>query len=65
MLELGVERNRGNLPSWHPFDMRWLLNLLKSLFSSRPQKTGRAELLGMYLGESNHTGRRKSNRDRA
>lgn len=48
--------------------MRWFLNLLKSvlgLFSSRPRKTGRAELLGMYLGESNHTGRRKPNRDRA
>lgn len=45
--------------------MRWLINLLKSLFSSRPRKTGRGELLGMYLGESNHTGRRKPNRDRA
>lgn len=48
--------------------MRWFLNLLKSffgLFSSRPRKTGRGELIGMYLGESNHTGRRKPNRDRA
>jgi hypothetical protein len=45
--------------------MRWLMNLLKSLFASRPKKTSRGELLGMYLGESNHTGRRKSNRDRA
>jgi len=45
--------------------MRWLLNLLKSLFAPRPKKTDRAQLLGMYLGESNHTGRRKPNRDRA
>jgi hypothetical protein len=45
--------------------IRWLINLLKSLFSSRPQKTDRARLLGMYFGESNHSGRRKSNRDRA
>lgn len=45
--------------------MRWLLNFLKSLFSSKPRKTGRGELLGMYLGESNHSGRRKPNRDRA
>lgn len=48
-----------------PLFMRWLLNLLKSLFTPRPRKTGRAELLEMYLGESNHTGRRKANRDRA
>ncbi|MBC8095507.1 MAG: hypothetical protein H7Y43_06825 [Akkermansiaceae bacterium] len=45
--------------------MRWLLSLLKSWLATRPRKTGRGELLGMYLGESNHTGRRKSNRDRA
>lgn len=45
--------------------IRWFMHLLKSLFSSRPRKTDRVELLGMYFGESNHAGRRKSNRDRA
>jgi hypothetical protein len=47
--------------------MRWLLNLLRALFgsSSREKKTNRAELFSMYMGESNHTGRRKPNRDRA
>ena len=53
------------LQSYGAFMFRWLWNLLKSLFSSRPRKTGRAELLGMYFGESNRAGRRKSNRDRA
>jgi hypothetical protein len=45
--------------------IRWLLILLKSVWSPRPGKTDRAELLGMYFGESNQSGRRKSNRDRA
>jgi hypothetical protein len=45
--------------------MRWVLNFMKNLFASRPAKTSRADLLGMYFGESNRSGRRKSNRDRA
>jgi len=47
------------------FMMRWLLMLLKSVWTQRPGKTDRAQLLGMYFGESNEVGRRRSNRDRA
>jgi hypothetical protein len=45
--------------------MRWLLMLLKNVWTQRPGKTDRAQLLGMYFGESNEVGRRRSNRDRA
>lgn len=45
--------------------IRWLLILFKNLWSPRPAKTERTELLGMYFGESNQSGRRKQNRDRA
>ena len=64
--ELFVESRPGCRVIFAPQDMRWFWNLLKSLFSSRTPKAGRHELLGMYFGESNHTGgRRKPNRDRA
>jgi hypothetical protein len=45
--------------------MRWLFILLKSVLSPRSRGTERTDLLGMYFGESNHSGRRHPNRDRA
>jgi hypothetical protein len=45
--------------------MNWLLNFLRSLFARRRKTVTRPQLLGMYFDESNHYGRRKSNRDRA
>jgi hypothetical protein len=45
--------------------MRWLLAFLRTLFSDRPKSTTRPRLIGMYFGENNSGGRKKSNRDRA
>jgi hypothetical protein len=47
--------------------MRWLLPFLRRVFSFRRSSTGRRRhhLMGMYFDESNSTGRRKANRDRA
>ena len=45
--------------------MRWLFKLLRKLFGSAERKKSRPELMSMYFQESNHLGRRKSNRDRA
>ena len=46
--------------------LRKLFLLVVSFFADRPAKpNSKNNLLGMYFGESNSTGRRKSNRDRA
>ena len=45
--------------------MRALFIFFRNLFFSRRNPTSRRNLLGMYFGESNGGGRRKSNRDRA
>jgi hypothetical protein len=45
--------------------MRWLLNLIKSVFAGRPTRTDRSALMGMYLNESNSLRKRKPNRERA
>jgi hypothetical protein len=47
----------------HTEPMRWLFNVIRSLFSSRASNITRPQLLGMYFQESNQT-RRKPNRAR-
>ncbi len=44
---------------------RKLFSLFASLFAGRSKPNSKRSLLGMYFGESNSGGRRKSNRDRA
>ncbi len=43
---------------------KWF-EMLKNAFVFRRKPTSTRNLLGMYFGESNSGGRRKSNRDRA
>ncbi len=45
--------------------MRWLFTWLRSFFGTKERSKDQRRLLGMYFDESNHSGRRKSNRDRA
>jgi len=45
--------------------MSWLISWLKSLLGLKERSKDQRRLLGMYFNESNHTGRRKPNRDRA
>ncbi|HZV36018.1 MAG TPA: hypothetical protein VFB72_15690 [Verrucomicrobiae bacterium] len=45
--------------------MRRLFKYIVGLLSFRRNPTSRHNLIGMYLGESNSSGGRKPNRDRA
>ena len=45
--------------------MRWLFRFFRDLFAPKSRKPIRPKLFGMYFEESNGTGRRKPNRDRA
>jgi hypothetical protein len=45
--------------------MRRFFKYLASIFANRRTPAKNRHLLGMYFGESNSGGRRKSNRDRA
>jgi hypothetical protein len=45
--------------------MRLLFNFIRSIFGFGRKTEKRPNLMKMYFGESNSTGRRKSNRDRA
>jgi hypothetical protein len=45
--------------------MRKFFAMIRNFFADRQKPTDRRHLLGMYFGESNSGGRRKSNRDRS
>jgi len=45
--------------------MHWFLKWLRDFFGMKERSKDQRRLLGMYFDESNHTGRRKANRDRA
>jgi hypothetical protein len=44
---------------------RKLILIIRNSVTARRKPDNRRNLLGMYFGESNSSGRRKSNRDRA
>jgi hypothetical protein len=53
------------MPQVQAATMRKFFSFIWAIFMDRRKPTDRRHLLGMYFGESNSTGRRKSNRDRS
>ncbi len=45
--------------------LRKLFLVIRNSIAARRKQDSKRNLLGMYFGESNSSGRRKSNRDRA